>query len=382
MNGSHMGKERLKILYLTNIPAPYTVDFYNELGQYVNLTVLFERKTAENREEKWFSAKEMRFEAVFLDGKRYGDEMAVCFGVRKYLTRDFDLVIVGDYSSPTGMIAIHRLKRKKIPYAIHADGALLHKESALKRMIKKRLFRRACGFFSSGEATDEYFRQYVKGILPVYRYPFTSLREADLAARALSRRERVGMRDTSLFTQEYIVLFVGSISKRKGVDILVRVAALLPENVGVHIVGGDPTPDLCAIMEQTSKKNVAFHSFMPKVQVLEWMRLADLFVLPTREDIWGLVVNEAMSQGLPVLTSDRCGSGYELLERGELIDTEEPAVWAQKIMDLLGDEQKLQRAGEFGLQRMKEYTIEAMARRYFNAIAEICSGLERDKPEK
>ncbi len=376
-----MEKKRPRILYLTNIPAPYTVDFYNELGKYVDLTVLFERKTADNREGEWFSTEEKGFEAVFLDGKKYGDEMAVCFGVRKYLTRDFDLVIVGDYSSPTGMIAIQRLKRKKIPYVIHADGALLHKESAFKRFIKKRLFRRACGFFSSGEVTDEYFRQYVKGAPSIYRYPFTSLREADLAARALSHREKVGMRDTALFSEEYIVLFVGSISERKGVDILVKAAALLPENVGVHIVGGQPTPDLLDIIGQTPKKNVRFHSFMPKAKVLEWMRMADVFVLPTREDIWGLVVNEAMSQGLPVITSGQCGAGFELLERKELIDSEAPAVWAQRIMGFMSNEQNLQRAGELGLQRMKEYTIEEMARRYFDAIIKICDRLKRAKSE-
>lgn len=41
---------------------------------------------------------------------------------------------------------------------------------------------------------------------------------------------------------------------------------------------------------------------------------ADIFVHPTREDIWGLVVNEAMAKGLPVITTDRCVAGLELIK--------------------------------------------------------------------
>ena len=49
----------MKVLFLTNIPSPYRVDFFNELGKYCELTVLYERKKADNRE--WISNKNINF---------------------------------------------------------------------------------------------------------------------------------------------------------------------------------------------------------------------------------------------------------------------------------------------------------------------------------
>ena len=55
--------------------------------------------------------------------------------------------------------------------------------------------------------------------------------------------------------------------------------------------------------------NVHFVGFKTKEQLEDYYRAADLFVLPTREDIWGLVVAEAMAYGLGVITTNRCNAG-------------------------------------------------------------------------
>ena len=44
-----------KILYMTNLPVPYKIDFFNELGRNMNLTVVFERRKASDREDSWLS---------------------------------------------------------------------------------------------------------------------------------------------------------------------------------------------------------------------------------------------------------------------------------------------------------------------------------------
>jgi len=55
----------MKILYFTNIPVPYRVDFFNEMGKYIDLTVVFEAETARQLYSKWFSQSFTNFKSFF-----------------------------------------------------------------------------------------------------------------------------------------------------------------------------------------------------------------------------------------------------------------------------------------------------------------------------
>ena len=68
--------------------------------------------------------------------------------------------------------------------------------------------------------------------------------------------------------------------------------------------------------------NVFFFDFMNKELLFKYYQISDLFVLPTREDIWGLVINEAMANGLPIITTDKCVAGKELInDNGYIISS-------------------------------------------------------------
>ena len=57
----------MKVLFITNIPAPYRIDFYNELGKQIDLTVVFEAKGAEGIRFNWNIDEINNFKAIFLD---------------------------------------------------------------------------------------------------------------------------------------------------------------------------------------------------------------------------------------------------------------------------------------------------------------------------
>lgn len=83
----------LKMLFTTNIPAPYTADFFDSLSQYINLTVIFERRTAKNREDTWLGKESNKYKSVFLKGINVGEEAAFCPGIIDFLKRPFDVII-------------------------------------------------------------------------------------------------------------------------------------------------------------------------------------------------------------------------------------------------------------------------------------------------
>jgi glycosyltransferase involved in cell wall biosynthesis len=103
---------------------------------------------------------------------------------------------------------------------------------------------------------------------------------------------------------------------------------------------------------------------MTKDILAKYYCAADVFCLPTREDIWGLVINEAMGYGLPVVTTDRCIAGLEMIRNGEngfLISSDDEKSLREKLMFILRDDVMCRKMGKHSLATVKEYTIEKMA---------------------
>ena len=115
-----------KVLFITNVPVPYRVDFFNEFAKHVDLTVCFERKGASDREESWIKTKGLNFNAIFLEGIKVSSDKAFCPSIRKIIKNgSYDNIIVSGYSSPTAMLAIKYLRRHNIPYILSSDGGLI-----------------------------------------------------------------------------------------------------------------------------------------------------------------------------------------------------------------------------------------------------------------
>lgn len=128
------------MLFLTNVPSPYRVDFFNELGKQCDLTVLFEKTTSDERDNSWRNYKFENFKGIFLKGFSLNADTALSFEVIKYVKdRKFDKIICTNVASPTGMIAIQYMKQHKIPYFIEGDGGFAKSGYGFKEHIKSIL---------------------------------------------------------------------------------------------------------------------------------------------------------------------------------------------------------------------------------------------------
>lgn len=362
----------MKVLFFTNIPSPYRVDFFNELGKHCDLTVLYERCDADDRASSWLKGEgNLHFKAVFLKGKKIGADTALCFSACKYWKdKSYDLRIVGDYASPTGMLSIAYMRLKGIPYGVEIDGGYVKEEKGYVKAIKKWFLSRCAFAFSPGKTSDLYLENYGVSQDRIHFYPFTSMKEEDIAKGAdyFGKKElykkKLGMKE------EKVVLSVGQMIPRKGFDCLLEAKKALPAHVGLYIVGGTPPAEYLRYVEENDLQNVHFVDFKSKSALAEYYAAADLFALPTREDIWGLVISEAMGYGLPVITTDKCVAGVELVaqEGGAIIGVDEPDRLAAEIERLLNEEEALA-CGRRNLARIKEYTIENMAAHHSKAFS-------------
>lgn len=357
----------MKVLFLTNIPSPYRVDFFNELGKICDLTVLFERKSAKDRNSEWVADKLSNFKAVFLKGIKFGAAEAICPGVIKFLSnKRFDVIVVGMYSSPTGMLAIEYMKTRKIPFILNSDGGIIKDDSGFRHKIKEHFIGSASAWLSTGKMTTKYLTYYGADSNKICVYPFTSVMKKDVIDRPLSEEEKRVYKNKLGMMESKIVLSVGQFIHRKGYDLLLKSCKSLDKNIGVYIVGGKATEEYLALKKDLNLNNVYFIDFMKKCDLAEYYKAADLFVLPTREDIWGLVINEAIANGLPVLTTDKCVAGLEIIkDNGNIcsLDTN----WAKEIMCLLKDENKdvLKDMSFKSLKIAETYSTENMAQVHY-----------------
>src|SRR5439155_17141973 len=93
-----------------------------------------------------------------------------------------------------------------------------------------------------------------------------------------------------------LVLYVGRLDDEKGVDLLLRAAVSLPATVAV--VGKGPEEHA---LREIATSNVRFEGWVPRDGLPRWYAAADIFVLPSRSDQWGMVLNEAAAAGLPLV---------------------------------------------------------------------------------
>ena len=170
-----------------------------------------------------------------------------------------------------------------------------------------------------------------------------------------------------------IVITVGQFIHRKGFDVLINAWAKCDKEYALYILGAEPTKEYLNIKEKLNLGNVHFEGFKAKEELKYYYQAADLFVFPTREDIWGLVVNEAMANGLPVITTDKCVAGLELIKDGEngyIVPTENPDELAKRINELLSDDWLMEKMAKNNLQRIRKYTVENMAKAHASILKE------------
>ena len=359
-----------KVLYITNIPSPYRVEFFNELSQYCELTVAFEMGAAKDRDKSWKSAEDYRFRAVFMKAIYKKTEGAFCPEVIR-LINDYrkDVIVVGGYSTPTGMYSISYMKLLHIPFLLNCDGGIIKEDSAIKKGIKRFFIGAASGWLSTGKASDQYLIHYGAKLEKIYHYSFTSIKKTEITC--VSQEEKKSFRRRLGIVEGRMVLFVGSFIHRKGVDILLKACKNL-ENTAVVLVGGDNMSPYEEILRDGTKCTIYAVGFKTKEEVKKYYQAADVFVLPTREDIWGLVINEAMAHSLPVITTLKCVAGLELVRdglNGYLVEPEDYSELNKRIKEVLQDDELRMKMSEKSRERIEWYTIENMTREHVKLFA-------------
>lgn len=365
---------RLNVLLTSNIPAPYFVDYADELGKYVNLTVVFELTKASDRDKSWDVAlKQKHFNYIFLNAKRNSAESGLSFKIKKYLRdRSFDRVIIANPTTPTGIVALMYCRNHKIPFIIQSEGGFQGSGKGPKEKFKKYIMGKADYYLTGMGGQNDYFLKYGATKDKLRPYNFTSSYAKDIDDRALNDDEKSILRK-ELAIDKRMVLFVGQFIHRKGIDVLLKAFKGLDGEYCLYLIGGEMTDQYKEIINKLNINNVHCINFISKDELRKYYQAADLFVMTTREDTWGLVINEAMEHALPVITTDRCIAGNCLVENGVngfIVNINNVDDIRSKMSFILENNDARHLMSNNNLEKIKSHTIENMAKTIFNYLKE------------
>lgn len=289
-----------KVLYLTNIEVPYRVRFFNELASKCELTVMYERRKSANRDGKWASAEEKHYAVEYLDGRNLGDEYGFSLRIIELVKKGWDVVVVGCYNSKVQMLAMAYMRMHHIPFIINLDGEPFI-GSGLKAFVKKQMLKGASAYLTAGVKAGASLRKSIgegKHIIPYY---FSSLTDEELARHACLPCNR-----------EKYVLVVGQYFDYKGMDVAFD-AACRDSSILYKFIGMGKRTDAFARDMGKIPDNVEIIPFLQKKDLEEEYKKCTVLLLPTRQECWGLVVNEAASFGTPIVSTWGSGAAVEFL---------------------------------------------------------------------
>jgi glycosyltransferase involved in cell wall biosynthesis len=221
-----------------------------------------------------------------------------------------DLVIMPGYHRAEywAMLAVCILLRRK--RAVFCDSTTIDRPKAAWRELAKRWFFRLCnGFFCYGIRSKEYLMSYgVSESKIAYRCQAAALPRDYSAARILSDYENNwhGRSDEPYF------LYVGRLSREKGLDDLFAAFAVIYARfprAKLHLVGSGPLAQELAdsVAAQNMSHAISFLGSKTLEEIAVLFQKCTALVLPSHSEPWGLVVNEALSYGCPVVVSSACG---------------------------------------------------------------------------
>ena len=368
-----------KVVIITNIPSPYRVDFFYYLQTHYEeyqFHILYSSRNEDNR--KWDIDGKKMLNSHFLPSftikikKRYDNKyIHIPRDVKKMLQKLKPDVVVGSEYNPTVIQAVRYCKKNRIPYVSWTDGTLYS-----ERNINK---------------LQRYLRKYVVSRADAYIASSSKSKEAQIHYGA--REDKISVSYLTIDIEKYVqeprgtgkgqILYVGSLIERKGVDLLFKALACVSSSYTLILAGDGPEKE--RLQKQAEQLGIAervqFAGYLDREQLLQYYAESDLFVLPTREDCFALVILEAMCSGLPVICSRYADGVYDLIEDGKnglVVDPAQTGEFGEKIELLLRDKTLQKGMREASKKVVHKFSFEKVADEFVKAIQKAkCEEIEK-----
>ena len=380
-------KQRLVII--TEIISPYRIPLFNALAQRgdLDVQVLFLAETDPGLREWRVYKEEIRFSHEVLPSWRKrvgGHNMLINAGVAPALDRASpDVILCGGYNYPASWLSLLWARQRNIPFVLWSESVAqdLRPGLAVLELLKSEFLRQCNGFVVPGRSAHEYLRSLK--IKKEYIFTAVNAVDNDLFCQGSQRaRSTANLSRKEMKLPQRYFLFVGRLVREKGVfELLSAYAKLekpLREEVGLVFVGdGHCRQELEQLAREIVPGKVSFAGFVQRDQLPTYYALAEMLILPTYTDTWGLVVNEAMACGLPVILSQAAGCAADLVTddwNGRTVAARDESALRIAMRSLAADSALRAELGSNSRRRIAGYS----AQNWCEGIARMMSAVGRN----
>ena len=374
--------DRLRIAVILNMIAPYTTPVLERIAQRRDCDLLVVYETMMEPDRRWRPEVDLPFNHVVLNSWTLDlSRLAVGAGVRTRfdtylyiprrplhaLGRFAPEVVVGAgggiWSSPTNIAALAARRSRGWAF-VPWWGSFKRPAPTLPRRIAEPWVR---AFIKAADAWMAYGTRSALDLIRLGADPARTI-IAPIVARIPERATSVAAGRAP--REPLCYLFVGRLIERKGVNVLLDAFQEL-EQGELWIAGDGP---IRSELERAGRSNgrVRFLGHLEDQALHEVYSEADVLVVPSWYEPWGLVVNEALAHGIPVIATDQVGAADDLIEpaangyvvpAGSSVDLAEAmnriATWAWSDW---------QRSIEWSRHKLERWTVERAA----DAIVDAC----------
>ncbi len=332
---------KYRLAILTSHPIQYQAPFFRKLAAHtdIDLTVYFcWNFGVENEQYDPGFGEKIKWDIPLFEGYKYKflpnlslRPPSSFFGlinpsiVKELCKKRYDGIWVNGYVSMSNWFAFLGAWLSKTPILILGESQLLNyiakRKEGIKRVVLSQLFKRISSFLYIGTLSRAYYKHYGVPDRKLFSTPYAVDNVFFLSKHQQLQGGRNQLKkDIGVAPELPVILYASKMMQRKRAMDLLKAFGKTQKRVDVSLVfvgDGVERPTLEAYSKDHDIRNVYFVGFKNQTKLPDYFVIADVFVLPSTDEPWGLIINEAMNFGLPIITTDQVGAGYDLVKDGE-----------------------------------------------------------------
>jgi glycosyltransferase involved in cell wall biosynthesis len=404
--GNDNAKDKVRVAYLVSHPIQYQAPLLRRIAQEadIELTVFFGSNfSVREYADKGFGV-DVKWDVPLLDGYRHeflpviwdkrltGPTSQLNRGIFSRLrgsktVAGFDVLWVHGYSTLNALQGMVAAKLLGVPVLLRAESRLSAAGTSGWKAGAKKLFfgvleQFVDGVLVIGSLNAAYWRHCMGEDFPQFRMPYAVDNRyfQKRCAETVAERDEL-MKELNLEASRPVILFASKLQKRKRCEDLLEAYLSLSAGNGTEpfpylvIVGdGEERAALERRAKQSECDSIRFCGFRNQSELPRFFDIATVFVLPSRDEPWGLIVNEVMNSGRAVIVSDEVGCQPDLIEDGVegcVFPAGDVSALTDALRRVLATPETAVAMGQHGLAKIRTWDFEEDVRGLRRAIAQV-----------